>query len=360
MAQNLRTIGAEQGDNIVVSKLRVGIIGFGKMGQTRAHALEKDGRGAIVSIFDTVLPESPPYPVAESIDAIVADKTIDAVFVCLPNFLNKSTTIAALKAGKHVFCEKPPAFCGADVEEIMEAEKASGKVLMYGFNHRHHAAITKMKALIDSGAYGKILWMRGRYGKSVDADYLNTWRAKKELAGGGILLDQGIHMLDLFHHLGNCTFDDVYAMVSSRYWNMPGIEDNVFLIMRDRASGMEVSFHSTMTQWRHLFSLEVFLEQGYMVLNGLKTSSNSYGSEELSVAKNRSVAPAASWETEMKEAFPVDVSWDSENKIFIDAVTGVSPLSCGTSDQALTVMQLIDRIYLSDRHVSPTLYDTLK
>jgi predicted dehydrogenase len=330
------------------------------MGQTRAQALEKDGRGEVVSIFDTVLPKSPPYPVAPSIDAIIANKSIEAVFVCLPNFLNKSTTIAALQSGKHVFCEKPPAFTAADVEEIIAAEKASGKVLMYGFNHRHHAAIGKMKALIDSGAYGKVLWMRGRYGKSVDVNYLSTWRAKKELAGGGILIDQGIHMLDLFHYLGGCTFDEVYAMVSSRYWNMPGIEDNVFLIMRDRKSGMEVSFHSTMTQWRHLFSLEIFMEQGYMVLNGLKTSSDSYGAEELSVAKNRSVAPAANWETEIRETFPVDVSWDRENKIFMDAVTGVAPLTCGNSEQALTVMQLIDRIYRSDRHVSPTLYDTLK
>jgi len=202
--------------------------------------------------------------------------------------------------------------------------------------------------------------MRGRYGKSVDTNYLSTWRAKKELAGGGILIDQGIHMLDLFHYMGNCTFDEVHALVSSRYWNMAGVEDNVFLIMRNRENGVEVSFHSTMTQWRHLFSLEIFMEAGYMVLNGLKTSSNTYGAEELSVARNRSMAPAASWEMEIKETFDVDVSWDREAEIFIDAVQGTARLESGTSTQALSVMRLVDRIYGSDHHVSSTLYDSLK
>lgn len=345
---------------INVSQMRVGIIGFGKMGQIRAASAEKSGHCVVAGVFDENLSAHSPYPVAESIDAVVANPSIDAVFVCLPNYLNKSTTIAALKAKKHVFCEKPPAFTASDVEEIIEAEKASGKILMYGFNHRHHAGVLKMKKLIDSGEYGKVLWMRGRYGKSVDTNYLSTWRAKKDLAGGGILIDQGIHMLDLFHYMGDCTFDEIHALVSSRYWNMAGIEDNVFLIMRNRENGLEVSFHSTMTQWRHLFSLEIFMEAGYMVLNGLKTSSNTYGAEELSVARNRSMAPAASWEMEMKETFDVDFSWDREAELFIAAVKGTARLESGTSTQALNVMRLVDRIYGSDHHVSATLYNDLK
>ena len=90
-----------------------------------------------------------------------------------------------------------------------------------------------MKEVIDSGAYGRVLWMRGRYGKSVDDDYLKTWRADRAKAGGGILIDQGIHMLDLFLYFSGGQFDEVAALVSSRYWNIPGIEDNVFAIMRN-------------------------------------------------------------------------------------------------------------------------------
>ncbi|HEY1707259.1 MAG TPA: Gfo/Idh/MocA family oxidoreductase [Rhizomicrobium sp.] len=338
---------------------RIGICGFGRMGRIRADAVEQHGGAEIVKIFDTVYQGDEKYPKAPSIDAIVNDPAIDSVFVCLPNFLNKSTTIAALKAGKNVFCEKPPAFTADDMREIMEAEKQSGKVLMYGFNHRHHAALIKMKAYVDSGQFGRVLWMRGRYGKSVDSDYFTGWRAKQELAGGGILLDQGIHMLDLMLYLSGSKFDEVHALVSNLYWKTPGIEDNVFAIMRNSDTGLCASLHSTMTQWRHLFSLEVFLERGYMVLNGLKTSSGTYGDEELSVAKNRSKAPAATWEDEERFRYPVDESWQREVTQFLESVANGAAVRSGSSQQALDVMELIGAIYRHDRHESKELFESL-
>jgi len=330
------------------------------MGRTRAAALEKDGRAKITKVFDINLPSDVAYQVALSADEIINDPDIDIAVVCLPNFLNRSTTIAALRAGKHVLCEKPPAFNAAEVREIVEAERASGKVLMYGFNHRHHAAVTKMKQIVDSGAYGRLLWMRGRYGKSVDADYLKTWRADRSKAGGGILIDQGIHMLDLFLHLSGAPFDEVHAFVSSQFWNIPDIEDNVFAIMRNSNTGVEVSFHSTMTQWRHLFSLEVFMERGYLVLNGLKTSSGTYGEEVLTIAKNRSVAPAARWEDEERLSYEVDTSWDKEAEHFMDAVALGMPVQFGNSDQALDIMTLIDRIYENKHTINADLHSDLR
>jgi predicted dehydrogenase len=338
--------------------VRVGIAGFGKMGQIRAQSLQAAG-AKIVKVFDVTYPTPPAYPTAESIEEIVQDPDIDAVVVCLPNFMNKDTTISALHAGKHVFCEKPPCFNGKEMRQIIAAERASGKVLMYGFNHRHHDAIVKMKSLIDSGDYGRVIWMRGRYGKSVDGSYLNTWRADPKLAGGGILLDQGIHMLDLFLHVGGQPFDEVHAMVSNLYWKSPGIEDNVFALLRNKESGLSVSFHSTMTQWRHLFSLEVFLERGYLVLNGLKTSSNSYGEEMLTAAKNRSAAPAATWEDEERFTYLTDTSWAREADLFMKSVVHGAPVTFGTSGQALQVMDLIDRIYEHDRHEAGQLHADL-
>ena len=121
----------------------------------------------------------------KSPEQIIENPKIDAVFICTPNYLNKPFTIASLQAGKHVFCEKPPAFTAKDVNEIREVEKESGKVLMYGFNHRHHNSIKQMKKLINAKEFGKVLWMRGRYGKSVDNTFYNSWRAKKMFAGGG-------------------------------------------------------------------------------------------------------------------------------------------------------------------------------
>ena len=322
--------------------LKVGIIGFGKMGKIRYDAIKKSGRGVVVAIYDPA-PQADGLPQVETADDIVNNPDIEAVFICTPNYRNKPLSIQALKAGKHVFCEKPPAFTASEIEEIRVVETESGKVLMYGFNHRHHGSIKYMKALIDSGEYGKIIWMRGRYGKSVDNDFANNWRSKKDLAGGGILIDQGIHMLDLFLYFAE-EFDDVHAVISDRYWKLE-VEDNVFATLHNTMTGVAASLHSTMTQWRHLFSLEVFLENGYLVLNGLRTSSGTYGDEVLSIAKNRSMAPAATWEDEEKITYRTDHSWESEIDKFFLAIEQKSPVKDGNSDDALRLMKLIDKIY---------------
>ena len=188
----------------------VGIVGFGKMGEIRAEVVERTGRGEVVAVYDPGETAKTAYRRAPSPSEVIEDGSVQAVFVCTPNHLNRPLTIAALGAGKHVFCEKPPAFTAAEVQDIMAVEKDSGAKLMYGFNHRHHTSIKHIKALIDGGEYGEVLWMRGRYGKSVDQSFYQHWRADPALSGGGILIDQGIHMLDLFLHLGG-SFDEVEA-----------------------------------------------------------------------------------------------------------------------------------------------------
>ena len=340
--------------------IRIGIIGFGKMGQIRAAAMEAVGGFDIVRVFDVNLPDAVAYPTAPSAQAIIDDADVDAVVICLPNFLIKPTVIAALQAGKDVFCEKPPAMNAAEMAEIAQVHADTGRTLMYGFNHRRHAAVVKMKEVVDSGDLGKVLWMRGRYGKSVDAEYFTGWRIDKDLAGGGILLDQGIHMLDLFLHIGGSPFDEVQAMVSSLYWKTPGIEDNVFAMMRNRDTGMCAQLHSTMTQWRHLFSLEVFMERGSMVLNGLKTSSPTYGEEILTISRNRKKAPAVSREQEEVFHYPEDHSWEDEVAEFRDVVTGARTQTHGTVDHAVMLMDLVGAIYANDTYVSKTLYDDLQ
>lgn len=340
--------------------IQTAIIGFGKMGQIRAKAIENSSIGQIKYVFD---PHNnglkSTYTIAESYEQILADQEVTAIFLCLANYLNKEYTIKALRAGKDVFCEKPPAFNAKEVQEIILAEQQSGKKLMYGFNHRQHGAVIKMKEEEDSGKLGKVLWMRGRYGKSVDKNFYNCWRSKKDLAGGGILLDQGIHMLDLFLHFAQ-NFDEVNAFVSNLYWKLDGIEDNVFAIMRNNQTGVVASLHSTMTQWRHLFSLEIFLEKGYMVLNGLKTSSNTYGKEELTIARNRSTAPAATWDDEDKILYEIDSSWQNEVDSFFNTIINNSPIVSGSSQDSLNVMQLIDRIYENETLMNKTLHEDLQ
>lgn len=322
---------------------KAGIIGYGKMGKIRHQAIDEVALIEVVAISEpTIGAEHETIPNLTN-DEVIQNEDIDIIIICTPNFLNKKLAIEALNSGKHVFCEKPPCFTGQDMEEIIAAESESGCKLMYGFNHRHHDSIMRMKELIDEGMYGRVLWMRGRYGKSVTSDYFHEWRAKKELAGGGILIDQGIHMLDLFLYLGG-NFDTVKAEVSNLYWNLE-VEDNAFVILKNSENGMVASLHSTMTQWRHIFSLEIFMEKGYMVLNGINTSSMSYGKEVLSIAKNRSAAPAATWKDEVKTQYLINNSWRYEMEHFLHAITDDQPVEIGNSADALALMRIIDKIY---------------
>lgn len=325
--------------------MRVGIIGYGKMGRIRAQTVLRSGEAEIVSIFDPgAVTSAEPAPRTSSAEALLADPGIDTVFICTPNYLNRPLAIAALEARKHVFCEKPPAFTAAEVEEIRKVEARSGKVLMYGFNHRHHESIRRMKQIIDSREMGRILWMRGRYGKEVNGSFFDGWRANKDMAGGGIMLDQGIHMLDLFLYLGG-GFDEVQAMVSNLYWKIDGIEDNVFANFRSSSTGICASLHSTMTQWRYLFSLEVFLEHGALILNGLKTSSGAYGDEDLAIKRNCHPSQSGSFDTEERLIFHTDTSWASELTQFFGAIKARGPIRTSNSRDALAVMNLIDQIY---------------
>ena len=323
--------------------IKVGIIGYGRMGKIRHQAIDEVGSAEVIAISDPSIGTDYKSIPNLTHEEMIKHPEIEVIIVCTPNFLNKELTIRALNAGKHVFCEKPPCFTAQDMEEIIDAETKSGKKLMYGFNHRHHDSIINMKNIIDRNEYGKVLWMRGRYGKSVTADYFNEWRAKKDLAGGGILMDQGIHMLDLFLYLGG-DFDTIKAEVSNLYWNLE-VEDNAFVILKNSETGMVANLHSTMTQWRHLFSLEVFMEKGYMVLNGLITSTMSYGEEMLSIAKNRSTAPAATWKDEVKTQYINNNSWRYEMEHFFNAIINDTPVQIGNTNDALKLMKIIDKIY---------------
>jgi len=324
--------------------LKCSIIGYGKMGRIRAAALENSGRAIITGVYDTRINGSLSYKVYASDQDALTDPQVEAVFICTPNNRIVPLCIAALSAGKHVFCEKPPAFTASQVEEVRAVERTSGKVLMFGFNHRHHQSVQEIKRIIDSGDLGKVLWMRGRYGKEVDQEFFKGWRSVKELAGGGILLDQGIHMLDIFLYLGG-GFDEVQALVSNLFWKIDGIEDNVFAQFRSSSTGICASLHSTMTQWRYLFSLEIFLEGGALILNGLKTTSGAYGDEELTIKYNDRNPEAGKSQSELRHIYHVDESWNSEIRMFVDAIANNEPIALGNSNDALRLMKIIDRIY---------------
>jgi 1,5-anhydro-D-fructose reductase (1,5-anhydro-D-mannitol-forming) len=325
--------------------MKFGIIGYGVMGKIRHKVIDSMENHSVVKICD---PNAHGLPRnienVEDYKSIMRDPDIGAVIICVPNYLIRDYVVEALHNKKHVFCEKPPGINASQVLDMIAAEKQNSELkLMFGFNHRHHESVIHAKKLLDSGRYGPLLWMRGRYGKSVPADFDKSWRSKKEFSGGGIFIDQGIHMLDLFLYFGG-DFNEIKADVSNLYWHSD-IEDNVFAIFKNKNTGVAASLHSTMTQWRHLFSLEMFLGKGYITINGLLTNSGSYGEEQMTVAENRTAAPAAVWTSEEKTTYKINSCWETEMKIFFESIENNTPVPTANSQDALKLMKIVDEVY---------------
>ena len=335
---------------MTTSCVRAGIIGLGRMGITRARELERPPAAEVVAGFDpnpeAFAAQFPKVHLKDSVQAVI-DSGIDALFVCTPNRFTPGAVIAALDAGKHVFCEKPPGRTVTDVESIIAAEKRNpGLKLKFGFNHRYHGGIQEAKRIVDSGRLGKILWLRGIYGKSGGEDFETQWRSRKDLVGAGILLDQGIHMIDLFRFfLGD--FVEVKSMVTTAYWNID-VEDNAFALLRD-VQGRVAMLHSSSTQWKHRFTLEVYMSDGYICVNGILSSTRSYGDETVSVARKQFGEGAAQGKPREEIIyFDVDPSWELEVAEFLDNVISDTPVESGNSEQALKAMQLVYTIYRDD------------
>jgi len=330
-------------------KFRFGIIGLGKMGLIRAREVERSPDAVLVSGAD---PDEGRRRAFHGISlhsdyrSLLADEP-DVVVVCTPNVFTPDIVADALDAGCHVFCEKPPGRTVEDVERIVRAEARNPELkLKFGFNHRYHAAIREAKSVVDSGRLGEVMWLRGIYGKSGGADFEESWRSSREVCGGGILLDQGIHMIDLFRFFCG-DFTEVKSMVSTAYWNIP-VEDNAFALLRD-ASGRIALLHSSSTQWKHRFSFEVFATDGYVLVNGILSSTRSYGDESITVARKQfDDGFALGRPREEVVYFDKDPSWELELADFVHCIQYDEPVLSGTSADALAAMKLVYEIYESD------------
>lgn len=331
----------------MAKKLRAGIIGYGYMGQIRQKNISDHPNLELVGICDPARSE---VIVKQNItaferweDFISAD--LDLVFACTPNNLIPEVAIKALNKGLHVFCEKPPGRNLSDIQRIHAAELANpGCRLLFGFNHRHHPGITDAKAIIDSGALGDILTLRGVYGKGAGYDYHTSWRNDPEVGGGGILLDQGIHMLDLFRlFVGD--FSEVIGMRGITAFDV-SVEDNAFVLLRTER-GQMAQLHSSATSWKHTFRLEIGCEKGYLVISGLLSKTGSYGRETLIVGRRPGPGERGAVGNPREETtyYDSDPSWDIEVAHLVECIQENKPVEKGTSSDALRVMEMIDRIY---------------
>ena len=216
---------------------------------------------------------------------------------------------------------------------------------MYGFNHRFHASIIDAIEIIKNGSLGEVVNLRGVYGKSNMISFNQTdWRTKRSESGGGILLDQGIHMLDLMRYFGG-DFTDVHSYISNAFWNFD-VEDNAYVMMKSE-NGVVAQLMSSATQWQHVFNLNVTLQRGSLVLGGLRTSSKSYGEETLTIIRSNTNDSNGSPETE-ERSYDEDISWDEEIKCFANVLLNSDKIENGSISEALKIMDLIERIYKAD------------
>ncbi|MDE4134772.1 Gfo/Idh/MocA family oxidoreductase [Phaeobacter sp. QD34_3] len=332
--------------------LRAAIIGYGKMGRIRHEAMDRHGGFEVVVACDTALDSEASIAMVTDPMAVY-DYDPDVIVCSVPNMMIPDVVCTALERGKHVFSEKPPGRNSGDVRRMIAAEEAAraadaNLVLKFGFNHRVHDAIEEAKKLIDAGTMGDLYFMRGVYGKAGGPNYSQNWRNDPELSGGGILIDQGIHMLDLFQMFAG-RFTDVQSYVQRKFWTDVPVEDNAFALMKND-DGIVASVHSSATQWQHTFRLELYLRNGFISVDGILSASGSYGTEVLTVALNRHDATGSPIPNpEQQELrFTEDRSWDKEIAEFHAAVVAGVPLKCGTSQQALDVMELVEAIYAAD------------
>lgn len=332
----------------VERKLKVGIVGYGKMGKIRADSVRARKDMEIAAVCDTVSKEFPEkIPFFNEYQKILDCKP-DIVFVCTVNKYLPEIVCFFLRAGVHVFCEKPPGRTKEDVKLMLEEERKNpGIKLKFGFNHRYHQAVLDAKALVDKGRLGKILWMRGVYGKGGGPRYDRDWRNNKDIAGGGILIDQGIHMVDLFR-LFCGEFNDVKSFIGRSYW--PGeVEDNAFVLLRND-QGQVGALHSSATQWHYKFLLEIFLERGYVTIQGILSSTKNYGAETLKIARcvyDEEGYPLPNPE-ETISYYEEDHSWMSELEEFVTCIEQDEPIKVGSCQEAYKTMVLIEQIYQAD------------
>ncbi len=329
--------------------VKVGIAGFGVVGRRRRDCIERHPHMQVVAVCDQafegegMLPDGTRY--FRDYRRLL-EEGLDALIVCLTNDIAAEVTIAGLESGLHVFCEKPPGRSVEDIVRVIAHERRHPSLkLMYGFNHRYHESVQESLAIMRSGELGKVINMRGVYGKAKLITFNQPdWRTKREIAGGGVLLDQGIHMVDLMRLLGG-DFTEVHSFISNSHWGYD-VEDNAYALMRT-AEGVVGMLNSSATQWRHRFHLDINLDRGSLILGGILSGTKSYGAETLTVVR----ADPDNDRGDPKEVitrYNRDPSWDEEMRAFADSVLNDKPVQSGTSDDALRTMQLVFKIYHAD------------
>jgi predicted dehydrogenase len=326
--------------------LRVGIVGCGLIGAKRARALARADE--LVGCYDIdataagALARRHGGRVCAGVEELLALHP-DVVIVATAHDRLAEFAERALTAGAQVLVEKPAGISTAQIDRLIEHARASGRFVKVGFNHRFHPALARIAAEVHSGRHGELLHVRARYGHGGRSGYDREWRADPLRSGGGELVDQGMHLLDLTHWLAG-PLPLHSALLRTEFWDT-AVEDNAALILGepDCRSGPWAMLHVSWTEWKNLFSLEVFCRTAKLRVDGL---AGSYGPQRLRIYRmGPELGPPALEEVVYAEE---DVSWQREWQHFAAAISGAEPRPLlGDLDDARYAWSQVEGAYAS-------------
>jgi len=321
--------------------MNIGIIGCGFIGRKRALAL-----GDQKLTWTADIDQERARSLSEAVGGkpkftsdwmqVVTASNVDAVIIATTHDQLAPIALEAAKAGKHILVEKPAARNARELEPVLAAARENRVIAQAGFNHRYHPAFQKARSIFDTGELGPMMYIRARYGHGGRIGYDKEWRANRDISGGGELIDQGMHLIDLSRwFLGEFSKVDGYA--PTYFWDMQ-VEDNAFMALRTSA-GQMAWLHATWTEWKNTFSFEIFGKDGKLHIEGL---GGSYGVETLTYYRMLpELGPPET--TSWQYPFP-DRSWELELQDFADNITHKrSPTA--SLDDAWAALKIVDQIY---------------
>jgi predicted dehydrogenase len=317
------------------------IIGCGLIGHKRLAGLPTDARLTVACDINSARAEAlraraGTGRVETDYRAVVADPGVDAVIVATLNASLAPITLAAVAAGKHVLVEKPGALNSTQLRIVQDAAIRTGARVRLGYNHRFHPGLRQARAIVDSGALGPLMFLRARYGHGGRLGYDREWRADPAQAGGGELIDQGVHLIDLATwFLSECP--TVEGHCATYFWNMP-VDDNAFMSLRT-AAGQTAWLHVSCTEWKNLFSLEIYGRDGKISVDGL---GGSYGIERC--IHYRMLPQMGPPEMQTWEYPQPDDSWTLETAAFIADLTERREPTPGLLE-GIRILEIVEAIY---------------
>ena len=327
--------------------IRVGVIGVGGMGKRWAQVVADHSESMLVALC---------HPDQEKVDALAKQfecdgstdwqpifdrRDVDAVVVATPHALLTHVSRAALESGKHVFCEKPGGISSTAIQEGVNIAQQRGLRYRVNFNIRLHPAVTLAKEKVDEGVIGNLMFLKAIYGHAAREGYENEWWCNKDISGGGELIDQGSHIIDLANwFLG--PFTSQATVLETGFWPIAPLEDNAFVLLKN-AQGKVAQLHASWTHWKKTFRLELYGENGYLLVDGL---GGQYGLERLTHGKRafgRETPPEQQWEFPSEPGKP-DTALKNSWEQFVQSVHQGRDIGMSATD-AVAALKIIEAGY---------------